>query len=400
MPAKHRLPTKARIRHSPVGAILRSWPFLPWLAAVLFGLVLYSRSADYTGVKGVVEKSEETVAPTEDGRLHSVLVKVGDQVIKGQALAQLDDSLIDAEIAMQEALLTYETSDGMASYKDNIIGLLQQVNRSISEALATLAKERRSLAEAVAELEVLDRDLRRLDGLLKKGLVDATSMSSMRARQAALRSSVEMFPTTIKLYQEHIDESREQAKLLKSSLQVGNEADATALFDKQQEIRRKVHETQIDLLKARKQNHRLYASRDGTVARLLQQPGDIVGPQAPVMSIVNSNATHVVAFLPESRSNQCTVGMKAFVQRMGDRPIEARVVAIAPDIVWLPLRVSAVRTQQGSRGRRIRLALDSSGESAVALVPGETLEVLFPELTSFIARRIKLWSRRPSGKTE
>jgi multidrug resistance efflux pump len=352
---------------------------------VILAWSLYTQGIEYAAIKGVVEKREESVAPVETARLTEVAVKAGQPVVKGQILAQLDTTVIDAEMSLERAQHR-EASETISGFIHDILRANSQFNEAIASGEAALATEQRNLTEAAAELGVLSTELIRLQKLVDGRVISESALTPMKARAAALKEGVKLYPRTILALETRLADARTERKTLLRRLGMSENEDYEKAIDEKLRKREEIHGEQMKLLRARLETYTLHASRNGIVARVFRQKGDIVGPQTPVLAIVESGTTDIVAFLPEGRARECSTNMTVHVASPVDRKLfECKVVAIAPDIVWLPLRVSPTQNQgQGARGRRVTLRLVETAN----LLPGETVDVFFAPSRDGIGTRL------------
>ena len=108
--------------------------------------------------------------------------------------------------------------------------------------------------------------------------------------------------------------------------------------------------------------------------RVEQQPGDVVQPGIPIVSILVDGPSRIEGFLPESNLSSIAVGTPANIYptvSMRDvGVITGSVTQISPAVYSLPGRASPIRGQV-VRGRRVTFELDEQ----VELVPGETVSI-------------------------
>ena len=374
MAKSYKLPKSKKRRPSRFQRTTAKWPFLVWLATIGFAVVLYMTGIEFAVVKGVIQKYEENVAPIEVSRVESVEVVAGDEVKKGQILVRMDATLIDAEMDVESALAD-ESEESINAYQGNILQLDSRFSAAMAQAEATVANEQRLQAEAQAELKYIDAEVKRLDALIAIGGATRSAVGLLKARQAALQKAVELYPATIAALARHLADAKQEASDLREWMKLEpGESVSDAILQKK-DARDAIHEKELALLKMRRREYDLVASRDGVVARVLQQSGDIVGPQVPVLSIVERRSDDVVAFIPEGMASSFKADAKATVMRPSEpkSKFKAVVSGMAPDIVWLPTRVSPLQGQQGMRGLRVTLKILESHN----LMPGETVDIRF-----------------------
>jgi multidrug efflux pump subunit AcrA (membrane-fusion protein) len=66
-------------------------------------VILNTASAESNTVSGFIEGHDVNVAPEIGGRITTISVREGDSVTAGQVIAQLDHSLLDAQIEQAQA---------------------------------------------------------------------------------------------------------------------------------------------------------------------------------------------------------------------------------------------------------------------------------------------------------
>jgi RND family efflux transporter MFP subunit len=115
---------------------------------------------------GTLEARERfVVAANVGGRVQRLAVDLSDPVDQGQVVAELDD---DDEV------------------------------QDINESAAELASARASLAEAKSALEIAERELDRLIGLEKRGIVSKAELDAGRSRHLARKTAVDVARARLK----------------------------------------------------------------------------------------------------------------------------------------------------------------------------------------------------------
>lgn len=356
-----RIPEHAR-RHPAVWVshLKLRWPFLVWVLMIAAVLYLYYHGGRFSTMSGTVESIREQAAPLETARLKAVHVIVGQEVHTGELLAEMDTSILDAELVMEKL----QEDRRFASAVADVETALQD----------TLIRQ----AEASGELEVLSSEVERLDDLLAKRLVDAQTVSRLRARQQALTRALELYPGVIR----NLESELTLAKRRRDTVEVwfGTEGDVLSTnvppeFEQDPEIKQ-----QLGLLQLRRESYRLRAKSDGVVSRISYKPGDVVPNGDPVVTIVVKGAQEVLGFLPESNIRNVQIGMTAYLSRTTGRGVvvPARVTALTPEIVGLPNRANPF-PGMNFRGRQVILTPLVEND----FIPGEgvTIDLDKPALT-------------------
>lgn len=104
----------------------------------------------------------------------------------------------------------------------------------------------------------------------------------------------------------------------------------------------------------------------GTVLQILAQPGEIVGPDTPILEIADLAQLKATAFVPENWARNLTVGETLPARLLRNPPIalDARIAAIDP------------RIDPASRSVRVSLEIKNPEGS---IQPGSAIELSAPE---------------------
>jgi len=332
------------------------WSILFWLLAIVLAVFLYLHGGRMGGMTGTVGADRQEVAPLETSRLQTLYVEEGQDVNEGDLLAIMDASVLDAEMAL--AKLQAE----------------RQFALSVTEVKEGLRDARLRYAETLGELEVLNAEVERLEGLLQKKLVDAETVAQNRARQQALQQAVELYPEMIEEMKSDLEVARARSVVMDLSFGEAPVSGGASPPMDEGVLGFEVSRSQFGLLRLRKESYSLYAHQDGTVSRVYHRPGDVVPGGEPVLTVVGKKARNVVGFLPEANARDVEVGMTAYVTSASDPGpvVPARVVAITPEILTLPTRISPVPNRI-LRGRRVIMIPEGEHN----LFPGESVTIRF-----------------------
>jgi len=334
------------------------WSFIFWLAAIVLAIFLLSHGGRMGGMSGMVESDRQDLAPMETARLENLLVKEGDRVLAGDLVAVMDSSVLDAEMTVEK------------------LQAERQFALAVTRAESELRDARIRQAERTGEYEVLDEEVTRLDALLKKQLTDARTVARVKARRQALKQSVDLYPAMITELEQNLAQARERLQELNESM------NADTGYGR------------LGLLELRRKSYSLRAYADGIVSRIYYRPGDMVQGGRTILTIVGEKVQRIVGYLPESSARDVSVGMTAYVSSSSDprSVVVAKVIAVTPDVLTLPNRVSPV-PQRVLRGRRVILVPESEHQ----LLPGESVVIRFqrPVLSLLLSLGMK-----PPGSRE
>jgi len=310
------------------------WPFLIWLLAVGGALFLFAHGGQFAGMAGVVDADREQVAPLETARLKEVLVKIGQRVNAGDVLARMDTSLLDTELAMEQL----RTDLRFANAVFGLQGDLRDVKIR--------------WAEDRAALETLTTEIERMDVLLEKHLIEAQDVTRLRVQQQSLAAVVALYPDMAKELEQELAEANRRSKTM--DVRFGSLADAADGW-----------------LSIRRNTYVLRARFAGLVVSINHEPGEVISAGEGVVTLLTEGTTKVVGYVPETNINDIHVGMTVYLARTsGGEIIPANVVALVPEVMGLPNRLSAFQGQT-LRGQRAILV----PEQPYPLVPGESITI-------------------------
>ena len=365
---------KPKIRHPPGywwRRVVRNWPFVLWLLILLAVWQFYSQTERFGEMSGVVETIAEPVAPLETARLLAVSVQPGQRVKSGDPVAQMDTSLIDSEIAIQEATLV-EAEDTITGYQQNILQIVSQSEKAIQDAQSVLQAELQRFESDKAELAALKTEQQRREALAARKLINEQVLNELRPQIAVLEQSVMAFPRMIGTCQKAVDDAVKQQAHVKQWLRMNEQQDISETIRAKMTARNATIEASRKMLQRRKDNFLLRATRDGVVSTILEQPGNVINAGQPILTLIAERPEHIVGFLPEVHVTDLTVGEKAYVWRMNQMGphVPAVVISVSPDVQALPARISPIQGQP-LRGRRVMLKLQGEHD----FIPGETVEI-------------------------
>jgi HlyD family secretion protein len=226
---------------------------------------------------GNVEIREAQLAFKEQDRITAILVDEGDRVSCGHMLAQLDTERLKAQINMARASIEAQSE---------VVKRLEKGTRRevIEEARS---KVKASEARYKHELEHMQR-------IRQTTAVQATS-------------------------QQHLDDARARVEVEKAQLNANQQALDLALAGPQKETileakaRLKALEGDLSLLKIRYRDMSLRSPAEGVVRSRLLEPGEMAGPNSPVLTLALTDPKWVRTYVSEPNLGHIHAGMAAKV---------------------------------------------------------------------------------------
>ncbi|MBV1867487.1 MAG: HlyD family efflux transporter periplasmic adaptor subunit [Marinosulfonomonas sp.] len=304
-----------------------------WLvSAIAFVLPGFGQPPDEV-FNGYLEGDYVHVAPSGSGRIVSLTVQEGDQVVLGQLVLQLEDTRQKASLRAAQAQV--------AVAQANLTNL--QTGRR-SEEIEVI---RATLTRAEADQHLAQTTLERSQQLSARGLLPS---AQVEAEMAAL-DSADALVTQLSA------ELRVAELPARDAQVVAAEASLAAA------------RAQADLARSALDDRIVLSPATGLVERVFFSAGEVVGTGAPTMSILPPGNLKALFFLPEPERAQfaigdmlalscdgCTDGLAVEITRMASDP------QYTPPILY-------------SRDERARLVFRAEGilTDSLGLLPGQPI---------------------------
>ncbi len=298
------------------------------LVAVVAGLLVTSRYLPHsTKISGFIEADEVRVGSRVGGRVSDVLVVEGQPVSRGQILLRLQPYDLQQRLAEANSLLAARAAVSAklkAGLRPEEIG---QTQARVDRLTATLAKlvagprneevaaARSRLTLSTAQLDRAKRSHERIQGLSSR---DSSSVSREELDRAL--EDFQVAEATQHVREEELqllehgtrDEEKSEAQSqLDEALQALHMAKNGYRIEEIAEAEAHVAAVQatIEALQIQIKELEIVSEVDGVVEALELRPGDLVAPNAPALSLLDTSRIWVRAYLPEDRLNV----------RLGDR---------------------------------------------------------------------------------
>ncbi|MBU6468859.1 MAG: efflux RND transporter periplasmic adaptor subunit [Betaproteobacteria bacterium] len=286
------------------------------LLAVLMGIYWLHKpkqNASVITLYGNVDIRQVQSAFYDSGRIVAIKVQEGESVKKGQLLAQLDPTRLQETINQNEALLAAQ---------QQLVTKLVNGSRpeEIEQAKAEVTSAQAGLINAKITYE-------RQASLAKKQYVSKQSVDNALAALDTAKANLNRSQQALKLAIE--GPRKEDIKIARHQL----ESYQAALKLAQQQL--------VDT--------NLYAPADAIIENRILEPGDMVSPQSPVLTLALDNPIWVRAYLPETLLGRVHLGMKAEIvsDSFPNQPFKGWVGYISPSAEFTPKNIETpeLRTQ-------------------------------------------------------
>lgn len=302
------------------------------LAAQLFGAC----SGAGPLAVGYVEGDYVLLAPMETARVEAVLVENGETVEAGEEITRLERR--DAELAVADA----EAALAQAGAE-----LADMKKGKRPEEIAVLEA---TVVAAKARLDEAERTLARTRDLNTRGI--ATDAALDEAETRAETAAADLRQAEASLAVAHLPARAET--IAAAAAQVSRAETALA------EARWRLAERTIT------------AEADGRIEDVIRKPGDMAGPQAPVVSMLPEGAVRLKLYVPEPALSDVQVGTRLAVSCDGCQPGQTATVSyVAPEPEFTPPVIYSLETRQ----KLVHLVEATPDAGSNALTPGRIVDV-------------------------
>jgi len=242
-------------------------------------------------------------------RIAAILVREGDHVRKGQLLASLEKTRLEAEVASRSAL---------AAGQRDVLRRLETGNRP------------EEIRKAHADLQAAEADLKNA-GLTSDRVFKLASQGASTAQDS--------------------DDARASLDVARARKAAAQEADALMVLGPREEdvaaarAALQADEAQLALAKKDLSDADLVAPSDGVIENRILEPGDMASPQKPVLTLALDDPVWIRAYVAETDLPRVRPGMKAWVTTDGfpGKRYEGWVGFISPTAEFTP---KSVETQE------------------------------------------------------
>lgn len=258
---------------------------------------------------GTTDIRESHLAFRVSDRLEKMLVDEGDWVEQGQQLAQLDTTLLSANL---------DEATAMAESTAQTLARLNNGSRpeDIDFAQATLN-------EAVVQYEDAQRKLAEVLEMQSQGVSSKREIESTQAAKNAAGNRVQALKASLIL------------------LQRGPRAEDIAAAKAQHEAA----VARVAIARQRLTDAQLMAPSSGVIRARLHEPGEMVGPTTPVLLLAQTDPIWVRVYLDETDLGRTTLGMKAqiTIDSHPGRIFDGWLGSISPTAEFTPKPVATAR---------------------------------------------------------
>jgi len=359
------------------------------VAALLVGLLVYSQHRrEPFHVSGFVEAHEIRLGSRVGGRVQRVLVEEGDAVKTGGILVELEpfqfrELLAEANAQLAQATATHDKvkagfrAEEIAQAKakhDQLTATVEKLVNGPRKEDISAAKAQVELAESQLSLAVLKHN--RVEELFAKKTTTQEDMdqanTELRVARATSESQKESLaklengtrPEELAEARAQLEEARQIWLLRQNGSRAEEIAEAEATVDSAKAAVQAI-QRQLDELAVK-------APVDGMIEAIDLRPGDLVGANAPVISVMDLSQFWVRAYVPENRLS-IKVGdpVEVTVDSFPAEKFSARVTFVSRQAEFTPGNVQTPE-ERSKQVFRIKVTLENGRDR---LRPGMAADV-------------------------
>lgn len=360
------------------------------VAAALVTLIAYSQwrpRANY--VSGLIEAEEIRLGSRVGGRVQKVLVREGDNVTQFMPLIEFEPydlqereqqavAVLAERIAVSKKMSRGMRDEEIAQAKsryDQALAELSLIKEGPRAEEVAAAENRQDQANAT--LNLAKREYDRVAVLNQQG--NAISESEFDIADEKWRAAVaqaEVRKNELKVLQDGARSQEIQIRAAKvEELRLAWELDKQGFRAEdieQAEAARAAAAAALDAIRVQKKELTILAPIDGIIDSLNLQPGDLVGPNAPVMTMLSRNSLWVRAYVPQ-RFLQLRVGqtLRVTADSFPGEDFQGEVTFISHQAEFTPGNIQTP-DDRAKQVYRIRVTLNNADGK---LRPGMTANV-------------------------
>ena len=263
------------------------------------------RSAQELKVSGTMEVTSVELSFKVGGRLTQRLVDEGQMVTAGQVLARLEDDELKDERSARSA----DQRAAQAGLADLQAGSRRE----------EIAQGEAALARMKADAERRANDAVRMENLYKREVIPLKDLEAARAGRDTSAAAAR--------------EAEEHLRLLR----VGPRPDAV----REKRARAEAAGAGLSLAETRLSQSTLSAPLAGLILAKHAEPGEMLAPGAPVVTVGKMDEVWLRAYIPENELGRVKVGQPAriTVDTWPGRVFEGRISFISPQAEFTPKNV-------------------------------------------------------------
>ncbi|MAC78817.1 MAG: glycoside hydrolase family 43 [Rhodobacteraceae bacterium] len=276
---------------------------------------------------GRIEAVEIDISTKIAGRLQEIYVDEGDFVTRGQTLAQIETTQLQAQLhqaqaELRRAVIGVETAQSVVTQREAekraAQATLEQANVTLDLAQKTLARTTPLAKSNAVSQQALEDDEADVRGATAAAAASEAQLAAADAGISAAHASV---------------------------------ADAEAAVE--------AAKAAIDAIQADLKEATLTAPRDGRVQYRVAQPGEVLASGGRVLNMVDLSDVHMTFFLPTADAGRLAIGSEArlLIDAAPGYPIPATITYVS-DVAQFTPKTVETEEERNKLMFRVRARID------------------------------------------
>lgn len=320
-------------------------------------------------VSGRIEGYETDVGAKVGGRVEMIAVREGDVVKKGQAIAQLEDTELQAALngasaritaaqqqanqaALQLTVIENQIEEAQLTQlqaEDDTVGRVNSAKSTVSAAEAQLAQAKAQEKQLVTELLLAKSDRDRFKELFDSGVVSEQQFEQAQTKYDAMQETLQARKAFSTAAQEQVATAKgnltqSQASQLNPEIRA---VQVQRLYTQLEQAQAQLSSAQAAVssaqasyaeIKARFDDLEILSPIDGVVLSRTVEPGEVISTGKTVLTLVNLEDVFMRGYIPEAQVGAIRIGQAAevFLDSAPEDPLAATVAAIDTEASFTP----------------------------------------------------------------
>jgi HlyD family secretion protein len=344
--------------------VARFFVFL--LVIFIIALLVYvfttpnTRAIQFTGI---IMGNDYIASPLVQGRLERLLVREGSIVKKGEVIAEIDPTDLEAERdAAADNIRTFQARLRQSDETRAMDG--QQTSAALEQAEAAVTAARAQLQQAKTTLALNEITYQRDEGLFRGGVLTAQERDNARQAYLGSQANVKALDDQVRVAEGQwavAKANREEVDVQQADIAATRSQLAQAVAQKDEA------QTQLGYTN-------VYAPIDGIVSVRVALEGETVQAGGPIVTVLDIDHLWVQADVEETYIDQISFGQKLSVRLPSGNVIEGTVFYKGVEGDFATQR-DVSRTKRDIKTFEIKVAVPNEGRR---LFTGMTAYVLLP----------------------
>jgi HlyD family secretion protein len=266
-------------------------------------------------LQGVVDANQVVVSPKVQGILERLNVDEGSSVQEGEVIGTLDTAELQANLEADRATVANLRSQ-LAQSQSNYQMALTETAGDLAGAEARLSVAKAQLEQSQSQLERIRNDFQRTEALSERGVSAKQDLdhwtADLRSQQATVSAQGEQVRAA------EADLTHAQAGQFRKS------AAQSAVDSTQAQLHNA--ESELVAAQARLSYTKVTAPISGVVSVLVARQGEVVGPNAPIATLIDPRSAWVRVGIPETYADHIAVGEKLAIQLPSGQIVDGTVL--------------------------------------------------------------------------